>query len=91
MEELRKKIAVKQEEVAAAKQECDRRGTQVAALQAEIEKQAGVIRDMQVREREQCPGSGMSFNDASSHLPLNTYYLFALFRRSCVRPRLLHG
>jgi peptidoglycan hydrolase CwlO-like protein len=50
IEELRKKMAVKQEEVAAAKQESEKRGAQVAALQAEIDKQGAVIRDMQVRQ-----------------------------------------
>jgi hypothetical protein len=48
VEELRKKMAVKQEELAAAKQEAEKRGAQVAVLEGEVDKQAAVIKDMQV-------------------------------------------
>jgi DNA repair exonuclease SbcCD ATPase subunit len=48
IEELKKKLALKQDEVVAAKQEAEKRAGQVQALQSELDKQAAVIKDMQV-------------------------------------------
>lgn len=48
IDDLKKKLALKQDEVVAGKQECEKRAGQVAALQSELDKQAAAIKDMQV-------------------------------------------
>ncbi|MEW5303376.1 MAG: hypothetical protein WDW36_006076 [Sanguina aurantia] len=47
IELLRRKLVVKVEEVATHQKEADRRISQLSALQAELDKQAAVIRDLQ--------------------------------------------
>ncbi|KAL6758104.1 hypothetical protein V8C86DRAFT_2603588 [Haematococcus lacustris] len=52
VDELRKKLADKQEEVTTAKAESDKRGAQLAQLQLELDKQGHAMRDMQEKLRK---------------------------------------